>query len=100
MARVVDITERLDFDGNPRIRIREEEIEVNADAATMLKVVGVLGRKEDPGAKEVMDMYGLMFSEAEREKINGLKLSFKDFTTLVYAAISLVGGEDGGRGEQ
>lgn len=100
MARIVDITEKLDFDGNPRIRIRDEEVEVNADAATMLKVMGVLGRKEDPGAKEVMDMYELMFSAAEREKIEGMKLSFKDFTTMVYTAISLVSGEDDGRGEQ
>lgn len=94
MAKIVDITEKLDFDGNPKIKIKNTEIEVNADAATMLKVMGILGDKEEPGAKEVMGMYELMFSEKERNKIDELKLNFKDFTTLVYTAINLINGEE------
>lgn len=100
MAKVVDITEKLDFDGNPFIRVKDVEVEVNADAATMLKVLGVLGRNENTGTREVLDMYELMFAKKEREKIDELKLSFKDFTKLVYTAISLVNGEDDSLGEQ
>lgn len=100
MAKVVDITDRLDFEGNPYIRIRDVEVEVNAEASTMLKVMGVLSRGEGTGTKEVLDMYELMFSGEERKKIDAMKLSFKDFTKLVYAAISLVNGEDGSQGEQ
>ncbi len=100
MAKVIDITDRLDFDGNPYIRVRDVEVEVNADASTMLKVMGVLSRGEGTGTKEVLDMYELMFSGEERKKIDAMKLSFKDFTKLVYAAISLVNGEDGSLGEQ
>ncbi|WP_411337226.1 hypothetical protein [Ruminococcus gauvreauii] len=94
MGKVIDITEKLDFDENPKIKVRNAEIEVNADAATMLKVMGILGDNEEPGAKEVMGMYELMFSEKERGKIEKLKLNFKDFTTLVYTAINLINGED------
>lgn len=94
MAKIVDITEKLDFDGNPKIKIKNTEIEVNADAATMLKVMGILGDKEEPGVKEVIGMYELMFSDEERSKIDKLKLDFKDFTTLVYTAINLINGED------
>lgn len=94
MAKVVDITEKLDFQGNPKIKIKSTEIEVIADAATMLKVMGVLSDEEDPGPKEVMSMYELMFSKKERDKIEKLKLNFKDFTTLVYTAIGLINGED------
>lgn len=99
MAKVVDITEKLDFDGNPIIRIRDVEIEVNADAATMLKVMGVLSGDDEPGAGEVLKMYELLFDEAEREKINRMKLNFKDFTKLVFTAINLVQGEEDGLGE-
>ena len=99
MAKIVDITEKLDFDGNPKIKIKNAEIEINADAPTMLKIMGILGDADKPGAKEVMEMYELMFSEKERSKIEKLKLNFKDFTTLVYTAIDLVqGGES--QGEQ
>lgn len=94
MAKVVDITEKLDFQGNPKIKIKSTEIEVSADAATMLKVMGILSDEKDPGPKEVISMYELMFSEKEREKIEKLKLNFKDFTTLVYTAIGLINGED------
>ena len=100
MAKVIDITERLDFDGNPIIKVKDVELEVNADAATMLKVMGVLSKKDDPGAKEVLEMYELIFSEAERDKIERMRLNFKDFTKLVYTAINLVNGEEDGQGEQ
>ena len=39
MAKVVDITSKLEFDGNPKLRIKDKEIEVIADAPTMLKVM-------------------------------------------------------------
>ena len=37
MAKVIDITEKLDFEGNPKIKVKEIEIEVNADAAYVPK---------------------------------------------------------------
>ena len=54
MARVVDITDKLTFDGNPSLKIKGKLLEVNADAPTMLKVMGVLSR-EDPGPNEIME---------------------------------------------
>lgn len=98
MTKVIDITDKLDFDGNPKIRIKDTEIEVNSDAATMLKVMGVLGEKENPGPKEVIRMYELMFSEKERKKIDEMKLSFLGFQTIIFEAINLITGEE--QGEQ
>ena len=40
MAKIIDITEKLDFDTNPKIAIKGKEIEVNADAETVLKIMG------------------------------------------------------------
>lgn len=94
MSKIIDITDKLDFDGNPKIKIKNQEIEVNADASTMLKIMGVLGDKDEPGPKEVMDMYNLMFDPPERKKIEKMNLRFKDFTMVVYTAIGLIQGDD------
>ena len=40
MARKVDITDKLSFEGNPSLVIKGKALEVNADAPTMLKVMG------------------------------------------------------------
>lgn len=93
MAKIVDITDKLTYEENPRIKVKGEEIEVNADAATILKLMGILSEQETPGPKEIIAMYELIFRPEEREKIEGLKLRFTDFTTLIYAAISLVTGD-------
>ena len=60
MAKVVDITDKLTFEENPSLEIKGKTIEVNADAPTMLKVMGLMGR-EDPGIQEIMEAFGLMF---------------------------------------
>lgn len=72
---------------------------MNTDAATMLRIMGILSEKEETGPKEVIAMYELMFAEKERKKIDQLKLNFSDFTTLTYTAIGLVTGEND-QGEQ
>ena len=94
MAKVVDITDKLNYEENPKIKVKDKEIEVNTDAATMLRIMGILSDKEETGPKEVIEMYELMFAEKERQKIEKLKLNFSDFTTLVYTAIGLVTGEN------
>lgn len=100
MAKVIDITEKLDFGGHPKIKVKDIEIEVNDDAPTMLKVMGILGDNDEPGAKEVLEMYNLIFDEKERKKIDDMKLNFKSFSTVVFTAINLVNGEDDSSGEQ
>ncbi|PWJ27990.1 hypothetical protein A8806_110165 [Faecalicatena orotica] len=99
MAKVIDITDKLDFEGNPKLKIKDEEIEINADAATMLKLMGVMGDNDEPGSKEVLEMYNLLFASSERKKIEKLKLNFKDFTAIIFIAIGLVKGEDDTQGE-
>lgn len=99
MSKVIDITDKLDFGGNPRIKIKDIEYEVNADASAMLKIMGILTEKKEPGPEEVLKMYDLLFSDSERKKIEKLKLSFKDFQTFIFSAISLITG-DTAQGEQ
>lgn len=99
MAKVVDITEKLNYEENPKIKVKDKEIEVNTDAATMLRVMGILSQNDETGPKEIIAMYELIFPEKERKKIEQLKLNFSDFVTLVYTAIGLITGEDD-QGEQ
>lgn len=99
MARIVDITDKLSFDGNPSIVIKGKTLEVNADAPTMLKVMGLMGNSE-PGAKEIVDMYEMMFPEKSKKEIEKLKLGFNDLIVAVEAAVGLIVGEDSRPGEQ
>ena len=39
MGKVVDITEKLTFDENPKLLIKGKELEVKADAPTVLKAM-------------------------------------------------------------
>lgn len=100
MARKVDITEKLTFDGNPCIVIKGKELEVNADAPTVLKVMSMT----DGGgsAKEVLGMYELIFPEKSREELDKFKLPFLDLVTVVQEAIDVITGaeEDTEQGEQ
>lgn len=97
MARVVDITEKLSFDVNPKIKIKNIECEVNTDAPTVLKLMQLMGDGENITPNDIVGMYELIFNEAERKKIDKSKLQFKDFQTVVMAAIDLViDGEEAG----
>jgi hypothetical protein len=93
MARTVDITEKLSFDENPKLKIKGVEVEVNSDAATMLKLMQLVGSGDNVTPNDVVKMYELMFTESERKKIEKLKLKFNDFQATVEAAMSLVTGD-------
>ena len=101
MSRIVNITEKLELDGNPFLLIKDEKLEVNADAATMLKLMGKYGEMEASEAtpKDILDLYDLMFPKESQKKIEKLKLSFKDLTVLVEEAQKLITGEDEPEGE-
>ncbi len=100
MAKIIDITEKLDFQGKPIFKVKDTEIEVNDDAATMLEVMGILGDCESPGPKEIIGMYNLVFTKEEQKKIDALKLNFSSFTTLINEAIELINSGGTSQGEQ
>lgn len=99
MAKVVDITEKLNFDENPRLAIRGTELEVNTDAATVLKVMGIVGDGSSTTPGDIVDLYNLIFPEKSREVIDQMKLNFTDFNKVIECAINLVVGEEEDEGE-
>ncbi len=92
MAKVVDITDKLTFDGNPYLMIKGEKLEVNADAPTLLKVMGLFGNGQ-PGPKEIMDAYNLVFPEKSRKEIDKMKPMFSDLLIIIQEAVSLATGD-------
>lgn len=93
MGKTVDITDKLSFDENPRLIVKGREIEVNADASTMLRIMGVF---KDKGELEgSMELCELAFSEEGRKAIEELNLSFKDLQIVLEAAVGLIMGEEG-----
>lgn len=94
MSKIVDITDKLEFDENPKLVIKDKELEVNAGATTVLNIMGILGDGDNVQPSDVVKMYELIFSDADRKKIDKMKLQFSDFQTLVFSAISLITGEE------
>ena len=98
MGKIVDITEKLSFDTNPTLMIKGEGYEVNADARTVLEIMGDFNNKSEMDA--ALSAYEKMFSERDRSRIDALKLPYKDLMIIIKTAISLVTGEDEDQGEQ
>lgn len=99
MAKIVDITDKLNFDENPKLVIKGEEYEVNADAVTVLKIMGVVGDGSNVVPKDMVSMYGLIFPEEDRRKLEKLNLQFDDFQKVVESAIGMITGTDNTSGE-
>lgn len=90
--KIVDITEKLSFDENPVLKIKDVTVEVNSDAATVLKIMGIFSK--GASAKEVLAVYELIFNEKDRKKIDKLNLQFKDFQTIIMAAVDMITGDE------
>ena len=100
MARKIDITDKLSFEETPSLIIKGKNIEVNADAPTMLKVMGLMS-SDDPGAQEILEAYNMVFPEKSKKEIEKMKLGFKDLIIVVQEAVQLISGvEEPDGGEQ
>lgn len=102
MSKIIDITDKLNFEEKPVIKVKDVEIEANNDAVTMLKVVALFGEDgEGVAIKDVLTVYNLLFDEENRKKIESLKLSMEDFSTLVMESAQFVAnnGEEPDEGE-
>lgn len=99
MAKRRDITEKLSFDENPCLTIKGKDIEVNADAPTVLKAMGIF-TSEDTGADDIVTIYDLIFPEKSKKKLEALKPSFNDLIIIIEEAIMLITGEEAATGEQ
>ena len=99
MGKVVDITDKLSFDGNPTLVVKGKKLEVNADAPTVLKVMNFMQKENVNDMGVVSNMYELILTEKSRTEINKMKPSVNDWMTIVREAMTLVVGDLDGQGE-
>ena len=86
---------KLNFEENPKLKIKDDEIEVNTDATTVLTLMQTIGDEEGtPSAKKMMEMFELIFPENSRKALDEMRLNFADLTTVIEAAMTLVMGEE------
>ena len=94
MARVFDITDKLSFEENPVLKIKDVEIEVNTNAMDILNIIGAM--KDDTNSQSLLRMLETLFPSAESiAKITSLKLSMEDLKVFIKEAISCVMGSEG-----
>lgn len=98
MSKLIDITDKLNFEEKPSVRVKNVDLAINNDAVSMLKVAALF---EDGNgkSKDVIEMYHLLFDESEREKIEKLKLNMHDSNALISESAKIVQGDLTDEGE-
>lgn len=87
-----NLTEKMKFDQDPVITIKDIEVSVKSDAETVLELLDVIENKGEMAAlTQCMD---LLFSPADQKKIKKLGLKMDDFVLLIQTATALAIGED------
>ena len=79
--------------------IKGKEIEVNDDAATLLKILSKVENEGDVKVKVLSELAGDIFTKEGKKNLDSLKLNIQDFSTVVEMAMDLIMGEDEGQGE-
>lgn len=94
MSKIIDITNKLNFDEKPKLVIKGTEIEVNNDAISFIKAIALFDSENDISSSDILSALELLFDEENREKIADLHLSFADLSTLIRTATELIADED------
>ena len=94
MGKRIDITEKLNFEEKPIIVIKGKEIEVNDDAATMLKLMSKIGSADEVSPSVLAEMAELLFTKQGRETLESLKLNLQDFSIVIETAMDMINGDD------
>ena len=97
--KVIDITDKLNFDEKPKIRIKDVDITVNNSAATVLKILPKLNSNEKMSPSDIMDIIEMLIPSDEMKKFEALELSLNNFMTFITEAIKLITGGDDDEGE-
>lgn len=92
MSKIIDITDKLNFEQKPQIKIKDTVITVNDEAVILLEILPKLS--SNPTPEDIDKICKSLFEQSEHEKIKALKLNFKDFTTLIELAIEIIVGEE------
>ena len=94
MSKIIDITNKLNFDEKPKLVIKGTEIEVNNDAISFIKAIALFDSENGVSSSDLLSALELLFDEENREKIAKLHLSFADLSTVIKTAAELIADND------
>ena len=94
MSKIIDITNKLNFDERPKLVIKGAEIEVNNDAISFIKAIALFDSENGISSTDILSALELLFDEENREKIANLHLSFADLSTVIKTATELIADND------
>lgn len=94
MSKKINITDKLEFNENPVIIIKDVELEINADAKTMLQIMGAFDAETE--IKAALKSAKLLFSESGMKKLEKMGLSIKDFMTVIQTSMDIALGKESG----
>ena len=92
MGRIIDITSKLGFEENPKLKIKGEELEVNADAESALKIMGYTGSGMTP--QDIEEAVKTAFTPESYEKLQNMKLNFQDYQKVFEIAVDVITGTE------
>lgn len=99
MAKIFDVTEKLGFENEYQLKIRDTILDVNGDAETVVKIMGIISEGADNPAS-IMAAADLLFPDESRKKLSDLRLSFIDYSEVITSAVNMVTGtEEPAQGE-
>ena len=87
MSKIIDITNKLNFDERPNLVIKGTEIEV-------IKAIALFDSENGISSTDILSALELLFDEENREKIAKLHLSFADLSTVIKTATELIADND------
>ena len=87
-----DITDKLKFDADPVIKIKDVEITINSDAENVLQILDIMQNDNEYAA--MRRCMPILLDEENQKKLRSLKLKAGDYIEVLQAAVSLALGED------
>ena len=86
------LTDKLKFNDDPQIEIKDKVITVKSDAETVLKLLDVLQNAgEIEGTKSAMD---ILLSDKDKKVVKSLNLKMADYMKLAEVVVELALGND------
>ena len=94
MSKIIDITNKLNFEEKPKILVKDTEIEVNNDAISFIKAIALFDSENGVSTSDLLSALELLFDEENREKSAKLHLSFANLSTVIKTATELIADND------
>jgi len=93
MGKVIDITEKLNFEDKPVIRIKDKDITINDEAVNVLQLMQLVGGDME-NIENIEKACNLLFAKKDMKALQDLGLNFKDFGIVIQQAMSVITGVD------